>query len=514
MHVADFLQGREAQIYRAWRAEAVRREGEDPLRAFVPTPKQQAFIDAVLGGPTYENLFFGANRSGKSTAGAAAGAHLFRFGIPARPAIGASGIIVYDRATSGWVVGPDYTTLQAALIPKYFTTGAGVPGQAVPAFIPAREIAHWDPRGQVLRGTNGSLVRFKSNEQSQVKFSAQGVDWIQFDEAPDYLNYEESTMRVEAGQRLRIFMTCILLPEAGAAAGVAPWLFERLVEPWMTGSLPRVQIFTVAMRDNPHLDPDEVARMTALYRPGTLQHRIRILGELLPGMAGDRIYPAFDPALHVREVPPVRSYAPLLWTWDFNIRPLVSLVLQAQEDGQVHVLDELVLDEGSLPRMVEAFCERYPAHPEVWIYGDANGGAQSHQTEKSSYTLIEEAMQRYPGRVAFRVPLANPAERDRVNALNMLLYDAEGWTRLHVAPHCHELRNDLLYVVADAYGKIKKIRDVRNPYSRRTHTSDALGYYAAREHPVRLRRFGRRYEVSSDALRGTVYGRQRTPSRR
>ena len=51
--------------------------------------------------------------------------------------------MVYDRATSGWVIGPDFPTLRDVLMPTYFDNGYVLPTQQIGPFIPASEIAHW-----------------------------------------------------------------------------------------------------------------------------------------------------------------------------------------------------------------------------------------------------------------------------------------------------------------------------------------------------------------------------------
>src|SRR5262245_52067103 len=85
------------------------RDQADALRRFQPLPKQLPFIRAVLADHApYEHWYCAANRAGKSAAGAYCGATLARFGPDdPQPAIGPSAT-VWDRATSGWVVGPDF----------------------------------------------------------------------------------------------------------------------------------------------------------------------------------------------------------------------------------------------------------------------------------------------------------------------------------------------------------------------------------------------------------------------
>jgi hypothetical protein len=132
--------------------------------------------------------------------------------------------------------------------------------------------------------------------------------------------------------------------------------------------------------DNPHLGRDEIARLEALYPEDSAVRRIRLNGEWLPGLTGARAYPAFDRAVHVRPAPPVTPYLPLLWSWDFNVEPLCSVVAQ-KIDTTYHVRRELVLEHGSIAEMCERFREAFARHDsEVWVYGDTSGRGRPAQT--------------------------------------------------------------------------------------------------------------------------------------
>ena len=45
---------------------------------------------------------------------------------------------------------------------------------------------------------------------------------------------------------------------------------------------------------------------------------------------------------------------------------------------------------------------------------------------------------------------------------------------------------DLEQVLRDSRGGIKKSHDRKDPYYRRTHISDALGYWVVKDEPVRV----------------------------
>lgn len=459
------------------------RRASDPLAAFRPHEKQKAFIRAVLNGPKNENWFLAGNRSGKSDAGAVCGATLARFGL-ARTGVQPGAVQVKDRATSGWVSCLDFPTSRDSIQPKYFDNGYVPAGQAHPPFIPKYEIDDWRVDEQILKLKNGSIIGFKSAESGRKKYQAAEKDWFHMDEEHPFDIYEESVIRVGA-RPLNFFCTATLLPPEGKQVQPS-WVFAKIIEPWKAGTLTRAGVFGASIYDNPGINRDEIARLESVYPMGSVSRRIRLEGEWLAGMGGARAYSAFDKALHVRAQPAISSYRPICWTWDFNVEPMVSLVCQV--DGAIYrVHREFVLDEASIPEMCDLFADAFRGHTgEIWLYGDATSNRRTGQTGKSDYYIILQEMRSHRMSVRMKVPAENPRVPDRINAVNRLCKDEAGRLRLQVDPSCTELILDMEGVLRDARGGILKTRVRKDPYFRRTHTSDALGYWISYEEPVHL----------------------------
>lgn len=464
------------------------RRQSDPLAIYHPHPKQQLFIDAVLKDPG-EYWLCTANRFGKSDAVAYIGATLVRQGVPdPRPAIGPSAII-YDRAVSLWIIGPDWHTMQHSILPKLFDNGMVPPGQPHAPFIPAREMNQswgnqgWHERFQVAKLDNGSLIQAKSNEQDQTKFAAAGVDAIAFDEEPRLAIYEESCIRVEAGSRLRIFGGVTLLPPEGQIGGVS-WLLPKIVQPFLDGTS-QVKVFGGSIYDNPHIAPEEIVRLESKYPPHTPMGKIRLGGEWLADIGGARKYHAFQRSIHVREQSAPDPHLPLCWCWDFNVTPFITLVGQ-RLGSRFHVYHEFVLENGSIPAMVDLFRAAYPRHGhEIWLYGDQTGQNRTSQTNQSSYTMILNTMRTYPTPCRLKIPTSNPSVIDRVNAMNNALADFDGRSCVDIDPQAQELLADFDQVIDDGRGGIRKVSNPRDPYYWRTHASDALGYWVVYEAPMK-----------------------------
>lgn len=468
--------------------ELAAREKADPLKNYELHSKQRAFVDSVLRGLKPENWFIAANRSGKSDAGAYVGASLARFGsdhnkIQRNSDGTAQSVQVMDRATSGWVSALDFPTSRDVIQPKYFNNGFVPPGQRHPPFIPDHEIADWRVDDQILKLKNGSIVGFKSADSGRRKYQGSEKDWFHMDEEHPWEIYEEAVIRVGA-RPLLFFCTATILPPEGTGTTTS-WVFSKIIQPFQQGTLKHAGVFGASIYDNPGIAREEIARLESIYPLGSLSRRIRLEGEWLPGIGGARAYAAFQRALHVKEQPEISIRRPLCWMWDFNVEPMVSIV--GQQDGSIYrVHHEFILDEGSIPEMCELFKTEFPTHEaEIWLYGDASGERRTGQTGKTDYFIILQEMKKFNLPIKTRVPSENPKVADRINAVNRLCKDERGLIRMQVDPSCTELIADLEGVLRDQKGGIFKTRNKKDPYFRRTHTSDALGYWLSYEEPVR-----------------------------
>jgi hypothetical protein len=94
-------------------------------------------------------------------------------------------------------------------------------------------------------------------------------------------------------------------------------------------------------------------------------------------------------------------------------------------------------------------------------------------------------MRDYPAPLKLKVPEKNPSVTDRINAMNLAFRNDSKEVMLEVDPSCEELISDFEQVISDGKGGIKKTHNRKDPYFKRTHTSDALGYWVVREAPVR-----------------------------
>ena len=310
------------------------------------------------------------------------------------------------------------------------------------------------------------------------------------------------------------------------------WIYDEFVrrasaplEPRERG---RYEAFFARTRDNYHLPEDYVAALLGSYDP--LLAAQELDGRFINTTAG-RIYHAFDRTLHVTEAAEFLPGEPVLWALDFNVSPMTAVIAQlepsfvappsggssedrvnAEQRTALRVVDELWLTDSGTLAMCEAFgqwLERRGCHPQrasvegalrgrprrhpqartleggtrrdgasaaaIRVYGDAAGNARSTAAGRSDYAIIRQC---FP-RAVFCVPGANPARRDRYNAVNAAFCDALGRVRLRIHPRCRHLLADLEEMT---YQPHTSLPDTSNP--ERGHISDALGYLVARLLPA------------------------------
>jgi hypothetical protein len=205
-------------------------------------------------------------------------------------------------------------------------------------------------------------------------------------------------------------------------------------------------------------------------------------------------YYAFDRAHQVKNFP-FNACEQLLWSLDFNMNPLCSVVAQVHEKGGVVVLEELILPDSN----TAAACEEFLSRSEKWftgvpisvcVYGDSTGEQRRTSASRTDWQIVKNFFGRYPERfhATFRIPSANPPVKDRVNCVNARMRNHAGQYRLMVNPCCKDLIKDFEQVCwkTDPHGNPLVELDHSDPM--RTHVSDALGYLIAREFPMRAQR--------------------------
>jgi hypothetical protein len=482
-------------VYNAARAAAILRGRWelDPLRLWQAEDRQRLFLESKKS----EVALLGANRSGKSDTLAALVASLARFGNPnPGTAYAMNGrLAITDRAVSVWVIGLTERLMKEGIQPKLVTT-AYTASETHPAFIPPSEIAGWNINDQTWKLKNGSILSFKTADAGRDVFQSAGRDLVAFDEICEWEVYKEATFRAPGGgRRLMIRLAATLLPPLGMAGGIS-WYYPEKIKPWWAAgnkenapnnTHPHLDIFTMGIRHNKHIAREEIERLESMFPPGSMEARIRLDGELLASIGGSLAYPAYKREIHFdpRATPEsIDMHLPLRLCMDFNVTPCVWTIGQKLGDLW-RFTDEITQDNCNIGLMVDEFRQRYPTHgAELYIHGDQTGAFKNVQSGASHYYLVQEALNGYPVPVRTLLPTRNPLVMDRINAVNRQLSGADGRIGLIFGPRMEESMADCEEVLRDPRGGIKKVNDPNNPYFRRTHAMDTVGYAIAYVDPV------------------------------
>lgn len=187
----------------------------------------------------------------------------------------------------------------------------------------------------------------------------------------------------------------------------------------------------------------------------------------------NRVYSNFDRSQHVTEdIVSADDVRELYVGLDFNINPM-SATIGVKVADQLHLLDEILIDNSNTTEMTAEIKRRYPNH-KIRAYPDPAGRARKTSAAGgvTDFTILEQA--------GFTViaPRKHPAVADRINEVQALLRNANGDQRLYVHPRCKETIKGLDGMT------YKKGTSQPDKTLGLDHITDALGYLVHSEFPI------------------------------
>jgi hypothetical protein len=167
--------------------------------------------------------------------------------------------------------------------------------------------------------------------------------------------------------------------------------------------------------------------------------------------------------------------AELLVGVDFNIVPM-SAVIGVKAGNQLHIIDEITIQNGNTELISEAIQRKFPAR-RVQVYPDPSGKARktSSPVGQTDFSILAAH--------GFRVLSGNaaPLVVDRCNEVNAMLKNAAGDRRLIVHSRCKQLIK-CLDGLTFKEGTSQPDKDMGLD-----HLPDALGYLVHYEYPISQR---------------------------
>ena len=186
--------------------------------------------------------------------------------------------------------------------------------------------------------------------------------------------------------------------------------------------------------------------------------------------AGNRAAYNFDRDIHLKKAKDISGRK--FWGVDFNVDYMTAVLCCEFSDSTLHYYHEIRLANSNTDELSQYMQK---ACPDIPCYPDPAGSARSTTSSKSDHQILRDH--------GFRVVArrSHPSHRDRLNALNRKLKDANGKIGMTVDPSCKILIKDLELCQRDKHGGIeKKVEEL-------SHSLDSCSYLIEYRFPVTRR---------------------------
>ena len=149
---------------------------------------------------------------------------------------------------------------------------------------------------------------------------------------------------------------------------------------------------------------------------------------------------------------------------DFNVDPMSASV--SQIDGDIiHFVDEIVIYSSNTDEMVEEIRNRYGSKMKIFLYPDpACRQRKTSAGGRTDLTILQNAG------FSVKCKLKHSPVRDRINAVNSRLKNANGKRHIFVNPSCKTILNGLQRQI---YKENTNIPDKEEGFD---HMNDSIGY--------------------------------------
>jgi hypothetical protein len=208
-----------------------------------------------------------------------------------------------------------------------------------------------------------------------------------------------------------------------------------------------------------------------------------------------RIYSEYGKANYTNET--IKSDEEIHYFCDFNYTPM-SHGVAVVRGVDIYCLDEFVLEGAKGYMNVADFCDKYQKHENkvVYLYGDASGNNGSKHGLDSEYSLMLEEFRKNGWKVTKRVKAANPAIKDRHNAVNAKVCNAAGERHLFVNPekavYIDKGLDNTQFKKGSAIEEDQSNKDTKEFQ----HITTGLGYFVDHVFPVKTKHNFAKHRIS------------------
>ena len=351
---------------------------------------------------------------------------------------------VNKREQVCWYVAPIYSTCRDVMWPQ------------LKKIVP-REYLRRNPleSNLTLEFLNGSIIKLKSAEDPD-SLRGPGLDYLSMDEFAFIQKrawYEVLSPMIADRLGRATFSTT----PAGLNWAYDMFLEEADDEEWKS--------FTVTTLQGGRVTAAEVNKQRARLSKRTFMQEFEASFEAV----GNRVYDTFDAKgksglAHVSDEIVDNEQETLLVGMDFNVNPM-SLVLGRAVGNQLHVFEAVEIDTSNTTEVAKYLRERWPDR-EIVCCPDPSGKARKTSAAGATdFTILRDH------NIDIDAPNAAPPVRDRINAVNGLLENANGERNAFFHPQVMKTLgrslNGLTY---------KEDTNIPDPKGGLVHITDAFGY--------------------------------------
>ena len=340
------------------------------------------------------------------------------------------------------------------------------------ASIPAKWIVKANETRMVISLVNGSRIHLKGADKPDT-LRGVGLNFVVIDEAQDI---KEHTWEL------------VLQPTLATTNGRAvfigtPKSYNWLYDKYMLGKRGKTvkdhrnrdvpnewESWQFPTITSPFIPRREIEARRRDMDPKSFRQEFEASFETMSG----RVYYPFNRDDHVGDYP-FNAKLPIFIGMDFNVDPMSAVIIQEQANGEIWVVDEVVLFGSNAQETADEIIRRYFRQiNQISVFPDPAGNNRNHDRGETSLDILREA-----GLNKIYYKRKHPLVSDRVNAVNRLLVTADGQIRLRMNVTC---RNTIDSFEQTIYKEGSREVDKKQG---KEHVTDALGYYADFRHPMR-----------------------------
>jgi len=216
--------------------------------------------------------------------------------------------------------------------------------------------------------------------------------------------------------------------------------------------------------DHGYVDVDEIEQARRNMDARTFSQEFEATFETVQNRAAYN----FDRNIHLRT--DAETSPTVYCGMDFNVDNMTAVKVYEYTDQTIHYSDEIRLSNSNTEEMAKEIIKRWPEVRRV--YPDSAGSARSTTSNRSDHQILRDFQ--------FQViaKKANPPVKDRLNALNRKLLNANGKVGMTVDPKCNYLIKDLEQCQRDKNGSLDKSDAALS------HALDACSYLIDMKWPI------------------------------